>query len=227
LSVNPYLPPKAALVGHRAGDYWRDGKTAVVKNGGVLPARCVCCNEVAVEPLQSRRMYWHPAGWYLLFLINVAIYVVVALFVRKRGEVAYGVCARHRLRRRLFIAGGWGGFLLGLYMLSFGGTVAAAGVMVSLVCAVAGFIGARLVYPARITKDEVHLNGCGTAFLESLQSASEAALTRGEAKLLPAGSGSCPNCAAIIPIASTECPSCKALFGPESAWQVEPVAKVS
>jgi len=221
MSVNPYTPPKAALEARPAGQYWRDGKVVVTRNGAVLPARCVRCNEAASTQLK-RKVYWHHPAWYLLILINIILYAIVALIIRKRAEVSYGICQPHLRRRQAFLAIGWGGFVLGLLMIFSGGATAMLGIFVVLLSIVAGFAGARLAYAARITPEEVRLNGCGTAFVESLPSATEAASE--QRAMLPAGSGTCPNCEAVIPMDSKECPRCKALFGGESAWRVQPAA---
>ena len=37
-----------------------------------------------------------------------------------------------------------------------------------LITLIVGMIGSRIVFPARITKDQVRLKGCGEAFLDSL-----------------------------------------------------------
>jgi len=221
MSVNPYTPPKAALEARPAGQYWRDGKIVVTRNGGALPARCVRCNEPA-STLLKRKLYWHHPGWYLLILINIILYAIVALIVRKRADVSYGVCGSHLRRRHTFLAIGWGGFVLGLLMAFAGGGMTAIGVVVSLLSVIVGFSGARLAYAARITKEEVRLSGCSPAFVESLPSATEAASE--QRALLPPGSGTCPNCDAVIPMDSKECPACKALFGGDSAWRVQPAA---
>ena len=41
-------------------------------------------------------------------------------------------------------------------------------------------------------------------------------------ELLP--KGHCPSCEAVIPLAADECPKCRALFGPESAWKIQPIS---
>lgn len=40
-------------------------------------------------------------------------------------------------------------------------------------------------------------------------------------------SGLCPSCELEIPLGSLECPRCKALFGPESAWKVKPLERLT
>jgi hypothetical protein len=207
MSANPYSPPKAALEVHAQGEYWRDGKNVMCHPGSTLPARCVKCSEPALQPMKARKLYWHHGAWYLLVLLNVVIYVIVALIVRRKATVTYGVCSRHRNRRWLFMAIGWGGSILGLLLLVVNPVIA---ITVVLAAVLAGFVGARLVYPTRITKEEVRLAGCGEAFLESLELGAKAA------PVARAGLGSCPNCAARLPIDAPACLKCKAVLSPGS-----------
>lgn len=173
-SKNPYAPPRAELESQPARGYWREGKTLVVRTDSALPERCVKCNAPAAQPMKARWVYWHHPGWYLLVLINVLLYVLVALIIRKRTKVALGLCPKHRLRRRIFLFIGWGGFLFGLAFLVAGLSESqagpAVGILIILVAVVAGIAGSRVAYPSRITKEEARLNGCGGAFLDSLES---------------------------------------------------------
>lgn len=224
MSSNPYLPPKAALERRVAGEVWRDGKHVVVRAGAVLPPRCVKCNEPALQPMEPRKLSWHHPALFLLILVNILIYVVVALLARKRAEVTFGLCARHRLRRRVFLAIGWGGFALGVLLMFAGLQFAAIGILLVLASFLAGAIGARTAYAARISKTEVRLAGCGAPFVDSIEA--NAPLSR--TGYIPAPGdehklGSCPNCEAVIPLDTQECPECNALFGTGSEWKVEPL----
>ena len=204
MAANPYSPPKAALEARAAGGYRREGKEAVLPPGGTLPPRCVKCNEAALQPMKPRKLYWHHPGWFLLVFVNVLIYIIVALIVRRRAEVTYGVCAKHRLRRRVFIAVGWIGFVLSLMVIVVNPLAGLGGV---LVAALAGIIGSRLAYPSRITKEEVRLRGCGEAFLASLESDARApAAPTAQAR---AGLGRCPKCRSLLPIDAPTCLKCK------------------
>ncbi|MBI3372429.1 MAG: hypothetical protein HY017_11840 [Betaproteobacteria bacterium] len=171
---NSYVPVQAASSAGRAQEYWRDGKVMVMRIGSALPERCVMCNAPAVQPIKPRSVYWHHPGWYLLVVINILLYVVVGLLIRKKATVAFGLCANHRRRRRNFLAIGWGGFFLGLVAFAVGaanmvGWLIPLGMLIMLVAVIAGYFGARVAYPSRITAEEVRLSGCGAAFLDSLE----------------------------------------------------------
>lgn len=170
---NPYAPPKASLDPPSAESIWRDGKTLVLRAGAELPPRCVKCNAPAAGRLKQRTVYWHQPWVYVLVLLNVLIYLVVALILRKRAKVAPGLCARHRRHRWLGFAAGWGGTLLSLVTLVAGlsadsGPLLAVSGALLLVALVTGILLTRIVYPERIDREFVRLKGCGSAFLETL-----------------------------------------------------------
>ena len=57
-AVNPYAPPKADLDLFLEGQYWRDGKTLVLRRNSALPPRCVKCNAVADGEAAVRKLRW-------------------------------------------------------------------------------------------------------------------------------------------------------------------------
>ncbi len=164
---NPYAAPKSATVPSAEGAFWREGKVLVCHPDGVLPARCVKCNEPAVQPMKERTLYWHHPAWFLLILINIIIYAIVALIVRRKANLTLGLCASHRSRRTLSLWLGWGGFVLGIAAIFAGGAMVIVGLVLILAGIIAGFAGGRFVYPQKITKEEVRVKGCGEPFLES------------------------------------------------------------
>ena len=207
MSANPYAAPKAALEDRAGAGYWRDGKHAVVTPGGALPPRCIRCNEPAVQPMKTHKLSWHHGGWYLLILVNILIYVIVALIVRKRAQVTYGLCAQHHKRRRLFSAIGWIGFFLGCAAIAVDPLF---GMIMAVVAILVGVFGSRLAYPTLITKEEVRLGGCGEAFLASLEGSAAKAPPVAAAGLRRLAK--CPNCGARLPADAPQCLSCKVVM---------------
>ena len=217
MSANPYAPPRAALVTQAPAQFWRDGNALVVPVGSTLPPRCVKCNQPALEPMHRRKLSWHHPGWFLLIFVNILLYIIAALIVRKKAEVTCGLCARHLRTRRIYLAIGWGGLALGVALVF---STPPVGVLVVLAGVITGMIGSRIVHPGRITKEEVWLRGCGEEFLDSAHRESAAA----GPPPIPAGMGTCPNCAARLSLDAGECSRCHALFGTGSEWQVVPAA---
>ena len=177
---NPYAPSRASLAAgtlevsaSNSDSAWRESDTLVLRHQATLPARCVKCNAAAHEPTKKRKIYWHHWAIYLLILINIILYAIVAMIARKRAIVSPGLCARHKARRRNAIALGWLGSIAGFAILVAGlgegePLLGTFGVLLALVAAMAGVIVGRVVFAKRIDDDYVRLKGCGTAFLNTL-----------------------------------------------------------
>ena len=178
-SRNPYAPSSASL---RAGaaphtsstEVWRDRKTLVMVHEADLPDRCVKCNEPADLPSKPRRVYWHHWAIYLVLLLNILIYAIVALIVRKKAVVAPGLCARHKTRRAVALGIGWAGIVSSFALMFLGiseainPAFAVLGVLLLLAALLELVIAGRLVYATRIDDNYVYLKGCKPAFLDSL-----------------------------------------------------------
>lgn len=175
-SHNPYAPSRASLAGGNVrptDGVWREDKVVVLARDHELPDRCVKCNEPADEPTKTRKVYWHHPGYYVLLLINVILYVIVALFARKTVDVNPGLCARHKQKRSNGIWLGWGGLVGGFIAMSWAFQNHRPGLgllllFATLGCVIAGLIMSRIVYAKRIDDRYVLLKGCGPAFLEGL-----------------------------------------------------------
>jgi hypothetical protein len=180
---NPYTPSRASLDAGAEGlqqasggtTLWREGKVAVLLRQASLPQRCVKCNEAAQLPSKSRLVYWHHPALYLLLLLNILVYALVAAIVRKKVRVAPGLCTRHKRRRRRVIAAAWGGVALSIVLVWSGmsgaldhGLAAILGSLVLLVSLIIAIAGSRIVYAGRIDDTYLRLKGCGAAFLASL-----------------------------------------------------------
>ena len=177
---NPYAPSKASLGGGPSSGTgrvtaWRDRRMMVMIPDAAIPGRCVKCNEPADEPTKERTLYWYSPWLYLLLLVNILIFAVVALIMRKKAVVAAGLCSDHKKRRRNVLTGAWIGVLAGVLLLyagvtnpSAGGWAALAGVLLMLGSIIFGMAMGRIVYPVRIDKDYVRVKGCGEPFLETL-----------------------------------------------------------
>lgn len=87
---------------------WRDKRAVVLGARAELPDRCVKCNAPGEGRRLKRNLYWHPPAWYLLILVNLLVYAVAALAVRKRATIEVGLCEAHRIRRWMHIGIAWG-----------------------------------------------------------------------------------------------------------------------
>ena len=176
---NPYAPSRASLAGAAAtpaqgsGGSWRDGTVLVLAPDASLPHRCVKCNEPAQQPTRNRNVYWHNPWFYLLIVINVLIYALVALIVRRKAVIAPGLCSAHKSRRRTGIAIAWTLLLVGVALVIMAVRnpdpgLALGGFIVMLVAVVVSTSVTRILRAKRIDARYVRLKGCGTAFLDSM-----------------------------------------------------------
>ena len=177
MSVNPYAIPEARLDPNpmTAHGCYRLGRDVLyVTRNSELPHRCVKCNAPA-RPAKLRAFYWHSPLFYLLILIGLLVYVIVALIARKKVEVSPALCEVHARKRTndmwlalgVFLAGIAGTFVAAefdsgwaAFFMFFGGLVA---------CIVLAY-RARIMYPVKIDDRGAHFKGCGPAFLASLES---------------------------------------------------------
>jgi hypothetical protein len=179
METNPYAPSRASLAGALAtpaagsGGIWRDGSVLVLAADATLPHRCVKCNEPAQTPTKERKVYWHSSWVYLLIILNVLIYAVVALILRKKAVIAPGLCAHHKARRRVWLALVWAMVMAGLALVCMGigqGSPPAgfSGLLLMLTSVLLAMFVARILRPQRIDVRYVRLKGCGGQFLESV-----------------------------------------------------------
>ena len=178
---NPYAPSKASLQGtstpnpaRGAVTAWRDDRVMVMLPDAPIPHRCVKCNDPVEEPTKTRKIYWHTPWLYLLLLINVLIFAIVAVVVRKKATISAGLCTIHKKRRRTVITIAWSGALLGIVLMYIGAGTAAGvgavlfGILVILGSIIFGMVAGRVVVPTRIDNHYVRLKGCGEAYLDTL-----------------------------------------------------------
>jgi len=155
------------------GHFWRSGKLLKMQVDALLPCRCVKCNEPAEVPMKGRTYYWHPPGWYLLILLGVLIYAIVALCVRKKAVVAAGLCSRHRAARSRNILIAWLSFLGAIALFIWGRHIeysALIGLGLILFSLILGVGFTRILAPTHMDGEVLTFTGCGEAFLRELPS---------------------------------------------------------
>lgn len=175
---NPYAPSRATLkvadVAGSSDGVRRDGKWIVMPVDASLPHRCVKCNEEPEEPTKQRTLYWHHPALYVVALINLLIYAIVASLVRKHIKVSPALCPGHGKKRRKIIIYSWLGMLASV-VLPFmfvdsddvGGALIIA-ILLFIASALFGVFGSRLLYAKKIDVAEARIGGAGVDFLDSL-----------------------------------------------------------
>jgi hypothetical protein len=160
-------------VGPVGSQLWRLKRQLVCRPEAVLPDRCVKCNEPTHGQRLKRQLYWHPPAFYALILINLLVYVLVAVIVRKRARLDIGLCERHRQRRVWVILSSWvsvlGGVVLAIY--GFTNNLEVLGAFASLAAIVGGITGGVLgpqIAAAKIDKEYVWVKGVCHEYLDTL-----------------------------------------------------------
>jgi hypothetical protein len=156
---------------------WRDGILLVMSKGAQLPYVCVKTNKPADRWLR-RQLYWHSPWIYLLLLISIWVYLIVALIVREKADIQIGLCREQVARRRWAIASGWLGSLVGVVLVIAGiansqlqnvaWLVGIAGLLVFIGAVIPSVIISRMVVATRITKRYVWLKGVNLSYLAAL-----------------------------------------------------------
>jgi hypothetical protein len=179
MEINPYAAPHTDVNASPGSQYasekayWRSGPILFARNGATLPSRCVKCNADLAEPLKRKRFYWHHQAVFLLVLINVIIYAIAAMIVRRHADLTFGLCPAHRRRRNRFLIGGLAGALVSLLLMVVGMSenlpgLAVFSLVAFLVFLIITVVKGRTLFPVRIDKSAAQLKGCCEAFLASL-----------------------------------------------------------
>jgi len=167
-TVLPYAGPAV----FQDGTIWRDGKILVTTRRAVLPARCVKCNVPVDGPPMNRTMRWHHPAILVLLLVNILLYLVIALIAQKTGYIQVSLCAEHRKRRRYHILGAWimagTGIAALVLALQQNLYLILAGILLLIGAAIWGIIGAAILKPKRIDENFMWLRGAGEPFLQTL-----------------------------------------------------------
>jgi hypothetical protein len=184
-NINPYASPTAdtpyqAKVLGTPPTMWRDGDVLVLRNGAVLPPRCVKSNE-PVDSTWRRKLSWHPQWVFFLILVHLLVYIVVAMIMTKRATFDFPISPPWRARRRNALLVGWGIALLAVatfvvgIMLIDNRQTETVGVIVMISSFALPFVGliygiyrGRLLWPQKIDENFSWIKGASPEYLASL-----------------------------------------------------------
>ncbi len=152
---------------------WRDDKLLVTTRQATLPDRCIKCNAPTNGFRLTRKLSWHPPGWYFLIMLNLIIYAIVASMVSKKATVAVGLCPEHRQKRRngLFVA--WGLFVGSIICFTLAavfdsGWLVLPAFLLLLASPIYGIVRCRVVAAKRIDENNAFIQGACPEFLDTL-----------------------------------------------------------
>ncbi|MFB2938444.1 hypothetical protein ACE1B6_24620 [Aerosakkonemataceae cyanobacterium BLCC-F154] len=158
-------------------EVWRSGNLLVMRKDAQLPDRCIKTNRPANGKRFRANLYWHHPAVYLLVLINLLVYVVVALIVRKNAIVYVGVTEEVLQKRNRTILGAWIVGIIGVFLLfapgftqleTLSNQLQILGFILILGGLFWGIMGANIVSPAKIDDDYIWLRGVCREYLASL-----------------------------------------------------------
>ena len=151
----------------------RKKKILVMGKNVPLPDRCVKCNAPANMKRLTKRLYWHSPVVYAALLLNVLIYALIAMCVRKKATVEVGLCDRHFAKRKTAILVSWllvlvsAGLLVGGLTADIVPLIIAAPVLF-LGTIIYAAIATSIVSPRKIDKEHVWLRGVCKDYLDEL-----------------------------------------------------------
>jgi len=152
---------------------YRQGKLLVFPKNTTLPDRCIKSFEPTTSRLK-RSLSWHHPAWYLLILVNLLVFVIVAMCIRKTAVVYVPLADRFKKRRILCMLIAWSCILLSIACLIGGIALGRSQLapFVLLLCpilifagALTGIFGCRVVYAKKIDDNSVWLHGVCEEFL--------------------------------------------------------------
>ena len=186
-SVNPYAPPQSELQStieqpmgqmFAAAGVWRAGDLLVMQKGAHLPNRCLVCNQPASVQF-PKKMYWHSPWVYVLILLNLFIYLIAALIVRKKADVVLPLCGVHaeKRKRAALLAGV---LIIGGLVVMFGSFAAIeaqnaafalmffGGFLALIAGAIVSSVGANIIVAKKIDDYYVWLRKVSASYLAAL-----------------------------------------------------------
>jgi hypothetical protein len=161
-----------------ASGIFRNGNLLVVHKQAILPDRCVKSNEPTQERL-TRKLFWHHPALYLLILLNLLIYAIVALAVRKNATFDIPLAPRYKAARIKWMVIAWSIILGSIAVLILGLATAGPGQdILPVICmiqfpiailigALIGIFGCRVIYATKIDDQYAWIAGTCADFRNS------------------------------------------------------------
>lgn len=153
---------------------WRDSDMVVLHKQAEMPHRCVKCNAPVSNEGVIKNFSWFHSGYYLLLLVNLLVFIVVAFLVRKTATVNIGLCEQHReiRKNRLYTCWLTGAISLFMCFLSVStfnsGGLFLLGLILFLTSIIVGSITSKVIKVKRIDDNYIWMEGINRDFVAEL-----------------------------------------------------------
>jgi hypothetical protein len=176
----------ASPPGFTPGGQWQDGNVLVTHKEAQFLNCCIKCGQPSDGIVWKKKYYWHHPAFALLVLVQIFLYVIVALIVRKSMTVHLYLCEEHRAKRNRSVMLAWllslsalGGLIGGAIYAGnarssdawIGGVIALVGFVLLIAALVVGFAFAPILKPKKIDKEYAWFKGAGHEYLAQLPAA--------------------------------------------------------
>jgi hypothetical protein len=168
----PYAQPMQSAQFQNA--IYQQNGVLILHKLAILPDRCIKSNEPTTERLK-RTLYWHHPAIYLVILLNLIIYAVVAMAVRKSAVLQIPLSKEYKQRRIRNMLIAWGLVLLGILSMVIGIIIVDSNELgflgfilfpiLLLIGALWGIYGCRVIYAKKIDDHYVWVKGVSPEFL--------------------------------------------------------------
>lgn len=186
--VNPYAAPNVAetyvgpAINTDWNGLWRDNKDLVMHREARLPAICVKTGVPVTNGKVRRKLSWHTPWIALAILVNVLIYIILAVALTKRATIDIPLAPERIAQRKSRLLACWiAGFGSIIALLVCIGVIVEArnpsavwmlGIFASIITLVValvfGQVTARILRTTKITKTHIWLRGVHENILEQL-----------------------------------------------------------
>lgn len=135
-----------------------------------LPDRCIKCNEPTHNKLK-RNLRWHQPWLYILIIVGVLFYAILAMVLSKTATINVGLCETHAAARKRDIIIAWALVLLSFvtFFLAIANEAMGfmlVGVVLFLGGIIYGAVRTRVVAPQKIDDQYVWLTGINATYLD-------------------------------------------------------------
>jgi hypothetical protein len=154
---------------------WRDGKLMVTLKNAPLPDACLKCGTPPVKHVK-KSLSWHHPALYLVIIVGLLFYLIIALCLRKTATIFVPLCADCNRRRLRNTAITWLGIVSSAAAFIIAGVVMEGDAITAVAFTGVGLllftlfwaVLTQLVLPKKIDQTHAWVKKVGRPFLDRL-----------------------------------------------------------